>query len=100
IFMGEKPLHGVDPRVFFGTLPPPLIDRLTANLDVRQRRVRSRLLPPVKSLRTFGPWIPGSHACSGRTPNGASGVHARLCPEPLRDAASTGVLYRPDPSRG
>jgi len=40
--LGEKPLHGVDPRVFFGTLPPPLIDRLTANLDVRQRRVRSR----------------------------------------------------------
>jgi hypothetical protein len=53
IFMGEKPVRGVDPRVFFGTLPPPLIDRLTANLDVRQRRVRSRLLPPaVSPVRT------------------------------------------------
>src|SRR6516162_5611225 len=43
-------VHGVDPNFFYGSLPPGLTPRPPdPDMDVLQRRVRSRLLPPAQS---------------------------------------------------
>src|SRR6516164_7532635 len=45
-------VHGVDPNFFYGSLPPGLTPRPPdPDMDVLQRRVRSRLLPPAESPR-------------------------------------------------